>query len=147
LTLLPGQPPQGAICRAQNPSFPKELSGLRHERSGLFQTAGLLEQELFQMFGLRRPTTSQTKIGKKSGAMLNQSLPALLVRLDHVSRNTQLDTDICQQGIDNFQWILGWKTIVDPHESQLIGKSQAVVGAVRLMDFSDIFRIEPGYLE
>jgi hypothetical protein len=118
-----------------------ELGGLKHallfeklprparKGSGLFQTTGLLEQELFQLCHLGVIEGPESQITSNGLLMLGDRRLPFAVEFDQLCIKPQLSRAEANQFLEELEGLLLRETIEEPDEGDLIGKAKPVMRA------------------
>ena len=117
----------------------KELPRPARKGGGLFQTTGLLEQELLQLRHLGVIEGAESQITGDGLLVLGDGRLPSAVEFDQLRIKPQLRRAEANQFLEELEGLLVRETIEEPDEGNLIGKAKPVMRAPTLAELHEIF--------
>jgi hypothetical protein len=105
----------------------------------LFQTAGLLEEELLQLRRLGVIEGAESQITGDGLLMLADRRLPFAVEFDQPYIKPQLRCTEANKFLEELEWLLLRKAIEEPDEGYLVGKSKPIMRAPALAKLREIF--------
>jgi hypothetical protein len=122
----------------------KKLPRPAHKSGGLFQTAGLLEEELLQLRYLGVIEGAEPQITGDGLLMLGDRRLPFAVEFDQPCIKPQLRRAEANQFLDELEGLLLREAIEEPDEGDLVGKAKPVMRAPALGELHEIFLGQAG---
>jgi hypothetical protein len=138
LPQLAGVDPAAPPVKDVPPLF-KKLPRLAHKGGGLFQTAGLLEEELLQLRRLGVIEGAEPQITGDRLLMLGDRRLPSAVEFDQPCIKPQLRRAEENKFLEELEWLLLREATQEPDEGDLVGKTKPVMGAPALAELYEIF--------
>jgi hypothetical protein len=110
----------------------------------LFQTAGLLEEELLQLRRLGVIDGAEPQITGDGLLMLGDRRLPFAVEFDQPCIKPQLRCTEANKFLEEFEWLLLRKAIEEPDEGYLLGKAKPVMRAPASAELHEIFLGQAG---
>src|SRR6202022_1940272 len=110
-----------------------------HKGGSLFQTAGLLEEELLQLRRLGVTEGAESQITGDGLLMLGDRRLPFAVEFDQPCIKPQLRSAEANQFLEELEWLLLRETVKEPDKGDLVGKTKPVMGAPALAELYEIF--------
>jgi hypothetical protein len=130
----PAAPPVKGV-----PPLFKKLPRLAHKGGGLFQTAGLLEEELLQLRRLGIIEGAEPQItGDRLLMLRDRRLPSA-VEFDQPCIKPQLRRAEANKFLEELEWLLLREATQEPDEGELVGKAKPVMRAPAPAELYEIF--------
>ena len=110
----------------------------------MFQTAGLVEEELFQLRLLRVIEGAQPQITADRLLMLGDRRLPFAVELDQPCIKPQLRCAEANKFLEELEWLLLREATQEPDDGDLVGKAMPVMRAPTLAELREIFLGQAG---
>jgi hypothetical protein len=122
----------------------KKLPRPAHKGGGMFQMAGLLEEELLQLRGLGVIEGAEPQITGDGLLMLGDRRLPFAVEFNQPRIKPQLRRAEVNDFLEELEGLLLREAIEEPDEGDLVGKAKAVMRAPALAELHEIFFSQAG---